>query len=127
MVDLVRLLGLRVGLRIGAADEPSIPIKQAQHFAQLIRQGKAVPVSHMCGHDLHVTWLAGATKLMAEAKSSWRGTLMALFRQIDDRLKQELTTVVRVALSSAIGVEGGIWQADAGSLAYAFPSYEGTG
>src|SRR5437879_7940473 len=47
--------------------------------------------------------------------------------RIDDRLKQELTTLAQVALSSAIGVEGGIWQADAGSLAYAFPSYEGTG
>ena len=46
---------------------------------------------------------------------------------IDDRLKHELTTVVQAALSSATGVEGGIWQADAGSLAYAFPSYEGTG
>lgn len=46
---------------------------------------------------------------------------------IDDRLKQELATLVQVALSSANGVEGGIWQADSGSLAYAFPSYEGTG
>jgi len=46
---------------------------------------------------------------------------------IDDRLKQELTSLVQVALSSAIGVEGGIWQAGSGSLAYAFPSYEGTG
>jgi signal transduction histidine kinase len=46
---------------------------------------------------------------------------------IDDRLKQELTTLVQAALSSAVGVEGGIWQADSGSLAYAFPSYEGTG
>jgi signal transduction histidine kinase len=46
---------------------------------------------------------------------------------IDDRLKQELTTVVQAALSGATGVEGGVWQADAGSLAYAFPSYEGTG
>lgn len=46
---------------------------------------------------------------------------------IDDRLKQELTALVQVALSSAIGVEGGIWQADSGSLTYAFPSYEGTG
>ena len=25
------------------------------------------------------------------------------------------------------GVEGGVWQAEAGSLAYAFPTYEGTG
>ncbi len=53
--------------------------------------------------------------------SGWTGG------RIDDRLTQDLTTLVQVALSSAIGVEGGIWQADAGSLAYAFPSYEGTG
>jgi signal transduction histidine kinase len=46
---------------------------------------------------------------------------------VDDQLKQELVTVVQAALSSAVGVEGGIWRADAGSLAYAFPSYEGTG
>jgi hypothetical protein len=25
------------------------------------------------------------------------------------------------------GVEGGIWQAEAGPLAYAFPTYQGTG
>jgi signal transduction histidine kinase len=46
---------------------------------------------------------------------------------VDDQLKQQLTAVVQSALANAIGVEGGIWQADAGSLAYAFPSYEGTG
>jgi len=46
---------------------------------------------------------------------------------VDDQLKQRLTTVAQAALANAIGVEGGIWQADAGSLAYAFPSYEGTG
>ena len=34
----------------------------------------------MCGHDLHVTWLAGATKLLAEARSTWRGTLLAVFQ-----------------------------------------------
>jgi signal transduction histidine kinase len=45
----------------------------------------------------------------------------------DNRLKQELGSVVQTALSAAVGVEGGIWQADEGSLAYAFPSYEGTG
>jgi len=46
---------------------------------------------------------------------------------IDDRLKQDLGTLVQATLSSAVGVEGGVWQADIGSLAYAFPSYEGTG
>ena len=46
---------------------------------------------------------------------------------IDDRLKQELTVVVQAALIKAMGVEGGVWQTEQGSLAYAFPSYEGTG
>jgi hypothetical protein len=46
---------------------------------------------------------------------------------IDDHLKRDLVMVVQTALSGATGVEGRIWQADSGSLAYAFPSYEGTG
>jgi hypothetical protein len=46
---------------------------------------------------------------------------------IGDALKRELVTVVRAALRQSPGVEGGVWQADAGSLAYAFPTYEGTG
>src|SRR5580698_3936530 len=51
----------------------------------------------------------------------WRG------RNIDDALKQELAGVVQTALRRSAGIEGGIWQAGAGSLAYAFPTYEGTG
>jgi len=53
--------------------------------------------------------------------AGWHGA------EIDDQLKHELVTLVQTALANAPGVEGGIWQADAGSLAYAFPSYEGTG
>jgi signal transduction histidine kinase len=41
--------------------------------------------------------------------------------------KAELLNVVRAALTHAPGVEGGIWRQDEGSLAYAFPTYEGTG
>src|SRR2546430_17357074 len=48
--------------------------------------------------------------------SGWTGG------QIHDRLEQEITTLVSGALSSAPGVEGGLWQAHAGSLASAFPS-----
>lgn len=46
---------------------------------------------------------------------------------VDDPLKQQLTAVAQAALAGTPGVEGGIWQSDEGSLAYAFPTYEGTG
>jgi signal transduction histidine kinase len=45
----------------------------------------------------------------------------------DEGLRRDLTAVVRTALRDRAGIEGGIWQADAGSLAYAFPTYQGSG
>lgn len=42
--------------------------------------GEAVDVAHMCGHDLHVTWLMGAAQLMADHRDLWRGTLMLVFQ-----------------------------------------------
>src|SRR5947209_12213609 len=68
------------------ADMDALPIEEATGlpYASKVtatdREGKTVPVGHMCGHDLHVTWLAGATKLLAEARTTWRGTLMAVFQ-----------------------------------------------
>jgi signal transduction histidine kinase len=55
--------------------------------------------------------------------AGWRGRDI----EIDEQLKNELQDLVRVALGRATGVEGGIWQSTSGSLAYAFPTYEGTG
>jgi hippurate hydrolase len=48
------------------------------------REGRTVPVGHMCGHDMHVTWLAGATRLLANARTTWRGTLMAVFQPAEE-------------------------------------------
>jgi signal transduction histidine kinase len=45
----------------------------------------------------------------------------------DDRLREDLTAAVSLALANQDGVEGGIWQSGAGSLAYAYPTHEGTG
>jgi signal transduction histidine kinase len=42
-------------------------------------------------------------------------------------LARGLTWAVQIALRDLPGVEGGIWQTEQGSLAYAFPTYEGTG
>src|SRR5262249_22985818 len=43
----------------------------------------------------------------------------------DESLRRDLTAVVQTALRDRAGIEGGIWQAEAGSLAYAFPTYQG--
>src|ERR1700730_6035177 len=68
------------------ADMDALPFEEAtglpyaSKFQMKDRQGNTVPVGHMCGHDLHVTWLAGATALFAQARDAWRGTLMAVFQ-----------------------------------------------
>jgi hippurate hydrolase len=38
--------------------------------------GEVVPVSHMCGHDLHMSAWAGTAELMAKNRDRWHGTLM---------------------------------------------------
>ncbi len=43
-------------------------------------EGKEVGVSHVCGHDIHVTWLMGTARLFSEHKDQWKGTLMAVFQ-----------------------------------------------
>ncbi|MFJ9123988.1 amidohydrolase [Streptomyces sp. NPDC102340] len=42
--------------------------------------GHEVPVMHGCGHDHHVTALLGATALYAADRTTWRGTLLAVFQ-----------------------------------------------
>src|SRR5665213_3264451 len=68
------------------ADMDALPVEEATGlpYASKItakdHEGNTVPVGHMCGHDMHVTWLVGATKLLAEARTTWRGTIMAVFQ-----------------------------------------------
>jgi signal transduction histidine kinase len=56
--------------------------------------------------------------------SGWRGPGPEGFTP---EIRAQLTQVVQAALSDATSIEGGVWQAAAGSLAYAYPTYEGTG
>jgi hippurate hydrolase len=72
------------------ADMDALPVEEATGvpYASKVkatdRNGKSVPVMHACGHDMHVTWLAGAAALLAKARDTWRGTLMAVFQPAEE-------------------------------------------
>ena len=72
------------------ADMDALPVEEATDlpYASKVkatdREGKTVPVMHACGHDMHFTWLVGATTLMAQAREAWRGTLMAVFQPAEE-------------------------------------------
>jgi hippurate hydrolase len=72
------------------ADMDALPVEEATGlpYASKLkvkdREGNIVPVGHMCGHDMHVTWLMGATTLLAQAREPWRGTLMAVFQPAEE-------------------------------------------
>jgi len=68
------------------ADMDALPIAEdtglpyASKVTATDAQGNTVPVGHMCGHDMHVTWLAGAATLLSQIRDQWKGTLMIVFQ-----------------------------------------------
>ena len=43
-------------------------------------EGVEVGVAHSCGHDMHVTWMIGAARVLSANRAAWRGTLMIVFQ-----------------------------------------------
>ena len=72
------------------ADMDALPVREATGLPYAStatatdQSGKTVPVMHACGHDMHVTWLAGAADLLAQTRDAWRGTLMAVFQPAEE-------------------------------------------
>ncbi|MFK0240238.1 amidohydrolase [Microbacterium sp. NPDC090281] len=79
--------GPRVLLR---ADMDALPVieRTSLPYASTVTtvddDGNAVGVMHACGHDVHVTALLGAARLMAENRDAWTGTLIALFQPAEE-------------------------------------------
>src|SRR3954470_4046917 len=72
------------------ADMDALPVKEATglSYASTVTAtdpgGNDVPVMHACGHDMHVTWLIGATHLFARARDASNGTLLAVFQPAEE-------------------------------------------
>ncbi|HET6874088.1 MAG TPA: amidohydrolase, partial [Acidimicrobiales bacterium] len=72
------------------ADMDALPVREATGLPYASAEvgtdtnGDQVPIMHACGHDMHVTWLVGAASLLAGARGSWSGTLMAVFQPAEE-------------------------------------------
>src|SRR3954469_11761851 len=72
------------------ADMDALPVEEATGLPYASTatatdpDGNEVPVMHACGHDMHVTWLAGATALLAGARDGWQGTVLAVFQPAEE-------------------------------------------
>jgi len=74
------------------ADMDALPIeeKTGLTFASKVtaKEGSGlVPVSHACGHDLHVTALAGTGAYMAAHRGAWRGTLVVIGQPAEEGIR----------------------------------------
>src|SRR5262245_33028564 len=66
------------------ADMDGLPVEEKNDvpYASKVKTsneaGQEVSVMHACGHDVHVTSLIGAAKILAALKDQWRGTLILI-------------------------------------------------
>lgn len=91
-------------------------------FVSFYRETADVQVGR--AQDRLVAACRGIADRYAFFASGWRGPGP---EPSDAELRRQLTNVVQLALARAAEIEGGIWREGEGSLAYAFPTYEGTG
>lgn len=72
------------------ADMDALPVQEATGLPYASRArgtdrfGNDTAIAHACGHDMHVAWLLGATRLLAEGREGWRGTVLAVFQPAEE-------------------------------------------
>lgn len=72
------------------ADMDGLPVREdtgleyASTETATDEEGRTVPVSHACGHDMHTTCLIGAAGVLARSRDSWSGTLVVVFQPAEE-------------------------------------------
>ena len=49
------------------------------------QEGNQVAAMHACGHDMHMTVWTGTARVMIDLKEQWKGTLMMIAQQAEER------------------------------------------
>ena len=74
------------------ADMDALPVKEntgleyASTATGIDPDGNEVPVAHVCGHDMHVAVMMGASAVLAATRHRWSGTLVVIFQPAEELL-----------------------------------------
>src|SRR6266568_1363262 len=72
-------------------DMDALPVKEqtglpyASSAMAKDENGKDVPVMHACGHDMNMTCVLGAARVLAQLKDHWGGTLVVIGQPAEER------------------------------------------
>lgn len=73
------------------ADMDALPVKEETglDYASIVTTddslGVNVPVMHACGHDIHITSIIGAARVLVDMKDAWSGTLVLIAQPAEER------------------------------------------
>ncbi|MBI5820653.1 MAG: amidohydrolase [Verrucomicrobia bacterium] len=75
------------------ADMDALPVKEqtglpyASQVKTKDEHGREVNVMHACGHDIHMTCLVGAARVLTTLKDRWQGTVVFVGQPAEERVR----------------------------------------